>query len=691
MNKILCAVLPVVLLLSANSLAEPNILTVKPKIVGGEVSTQGAWPWMSALVYNFQRVRTSLSVNDVSYNSQAFTYGPEGGGSGELTDCGIGDNPCSDATNKVCLIERGDINFSVKAENCQAGGGVGVIIYNNIDGMISGTLGVEFAGTIPVVAITQDDGIILKTKLGLNVRIDVVNDILSQSSSCGATFLGDKWVLTASHCVDGNSALSIKVNVGVYDLRNGLENAIAVKRIYMHPDYNDVSFDNDVALLELVESVDNEAITLVGSEETDQSAIDNVTATVMGWGGRVGYEPGEGETSDFPDVLHQVDLQLMSNKQCRSTLGEGYIITNGMICAATPTGGQGSCQGDSGGPLIINTNEGWQQVGIVSWGVGCAAEGYPGVYTRTATFAGWINSIISGISIDQKHDFGINAQDSAQSYLLSVINNTLLDANLNFSIQGDDFFTLIADNCLILSSGSTCELTVNYSAAAAGSHSATIIINSDNTALAVSSAKVEGVTIAPSQVITTQLGSDDSVMKWYSGGDAPWLATFGTSQIQSGNINNNEESVAMLKLNGEGELTFEWSVSSEVNVADPSDPFDALYLYIDGALIDFISGDIDFKTKNISLSSGDHLITWTYKKDAGEAELKDKAFIRNLVFTPTGDVTTTPPVVITPPVVTPPFNPNARSSSGGGVGWLSLMLILLMSVRRKQRLTEGNY
>ena len=74
----------------------------------------------------------------------------------------------------------------------------------------------------------------------------------------GASFIGDKWLLTASHCVDGVSPQNLKVNVGEYNLSNGAEDAKTVKRIYMHPDYElNTELNNDIALIELVESVDN--------------------------------------------------------------------------------------------------------------------------------------------------------------------------------------------------------------------------------------------------------------------------------------------------------------------------------------------------------------------------------------------------------------------------------------------------
>ena len=56
-----------------------------------------------------------------------------------------------------------------------------------------------------------------------------------------------------------------------------------------------------------------------------------------------------------------------------------------MICAGEA--GKDSCQGDSGGPMTCSG----KHCGIVSWGYGCAAAGYPGVYAETSNFIDWID------------------------------------------------------------------------------------------------------------------------------------------------------------------------------------------------------------------------------------------------------------------------------------------------------------
>jgi subtilisin family serine protease len=76
---------------------------------------------------------------------------------GPLVDCGLGNQVCPGGGGQVCLIRRGEFFFSTKAESCEAGGGVAAVVYNNVSGLLFGTLG-ESTATIPVLGITQPDG-----------------------------------------------------------------------------------------------------------------------------------------------------------------------------------------------------------------------------------------------------------------------------------------------------------------------------------------------------------------------------------------------------------------------------------------------------------------------------------------------------------------------------------------------------
>ena len=70
------------------------------------------------------------------------------------------------------------------------------------------------------------------------------------------------------------------------------------------------------------------------------------TVTVAGWG-----TTSEGGSS--PNVLHSVDLQLLTNAQCEAYGYAGDLVPSSICAIGDLKGGEDACQGDSGGPLFV--------------------------------------------------------------------------------------------------------------------------------------------------------------------------------------------------------------------------------------------------------------------------------------------------------------------------------------------------
>lgn len=94
-------------------------------------------------------------------NPSDFTYTPSGDVTGEIVLAGLGKQDelsRVDLTGKIALIKRGEISFGEKVLNAAAAGAAGVIIYNNAEGALNGTLGEASDDYVPVVALTQAEG-----------------------------------------------------------------------------------------------------------------------------------------------------------------------------------------------------------------------------------------------------------------------------------------------------------------------------------------------------------------------------------------------------------------------------------------------------------------------------------------------------------------------------------------------------
>jgi serine protease len=84
----------------------------------------------------------------------------------ELVDCGFGFDVCEDAAGKVCLMQRdGVVTFREKVTNCQSGGGIMALVFNNLQGSFNGFIGDPNTVDIPSLSLNIDDGEFLMDNL----------------------------------------------------------------------------------------------------------------------------------------------------------------------------------------------------------------------------------------------------------------------------------------------------------------------------------------------------------------------------------------------------------------------------------------------------------------------------------------------------------------------------------------------
>ncbi|WP_406307246.1 M28 family metallopeptidase [Streptomyces sp. NBC_00885] len=109
----------------------------------------------------------SPTPRDVVIKAMTYTKStPVGGVKADLaavppdatTGCEAADYASGTFTGKIALIKRGGCTFAVKQAAAAEAGAIGAIIYNNTEGMLSGTLGDAAAGKIPTGGITLAEG-----------------------------------------------------------------------------------------------------------------------------------------------------------------------------------------------------------------------------------------------------------------------------------------------------------------------------------------------------------------------------------------------------------------------------------------------------------------------------------------------------------------------------------------------------
>lgn len=179
---------------------------------------------------------------------------------------------------------------------------------------------------------------------------------------------------------------------------------IPITKTVKHPFYDPKKYHNDVAVAYLAQKVAFSEfvrpICLPLEEPLRSKNFVGYTPFVAGWGRTEENRPKA-------SVLQHVQVPVLDNAVCKDRYSKARLLLaedqfdEAVLCAGVLSGGRDSCGGDSGGPLMSPLQLGgvihWHQIGIVSYGIGCARSELPGVYASVQTFVGWITLQVEGL------------------------------------------------------------------------------------------------------------------------------------------------------------------------------------------------------------------------------------------------------------------------------------------------------
>jgi len=221
---------------------------------------------------------------------------------------------------------------------------------------------------------------------------------------CGGSILSSMTILTAAHCTfkfTEQEKQNLRVMISqTRGLVSNLDQHINVCRVDQHSNYDSVTQDNDFAILTLCTAIKfNPSAQPICLPSLPGNEYEGVQATLSGWGDTDADE----NNLVLAEELMEANVTTIPNSVCIGFYVPGAsrpntpnnVVTENNICAMME--GKDACEADSGGPLVVQEPCGhFAQVGVVSWGEGCANPLFPGVYSRVTQRLDWIESRVQG-------------------------------------------------------------------------------------------------------------------------------------------------------------------------------------------------------------------------------------------------------------------------------------------------------
>lgn len=204
------------------------------------------------------------------------------------------------------------------------------------------------------------------------------------------SYIGKNIIITAAHVVYNVNPNNIVVRFEKKNLRHR-GRVFRIKKIKLHPRYNNNNLNNDIAILYLHEDLRKYKINqiyLPTPELYNFIYKKNRECVIMGYG-------KDNFNGNLTNKLQCSLINVMNIEQTRlpsSWVNQNMVIAGDYNDPNNPNDNEDSCQGDSGGPMFGNygRNKTPILIGLTSWGVGCAWDGFPGIYTKVGNYVNWI-------------------------------------------------------------------------------------------------------------------------------------------------------------------------------------------------------------------------------------------------------------------------------------------------------------
>ncbi|KAK4878779.1 hypothetical protein RN001_011285 [Aquatica leii] len=223
---------------------------------------------------------------------------------------------------------------------------------------------------------------------------------------CGGSLLTKFFVITVAHCVTKPKStvtfdvVNLVTYLGKYYVRQfnnvGIQER-SISKITLHPEFNEHTFSNDLALLKLgkaVEFTDYVRPICLWEDSNDLALVIRKKGRVVGWG----YD----ETGKITDELMEISMPIVSQEKCVASFPQFYgRFTSSRTYCAGFRNGSSVCNGDSGGGMVFpkqSDNSVFQLRGLVSISIAlrtqfCDTSHYV-VFTDISKYLDWIRNII---------------------------------------------------------------------------------------------------------------------------------------------------------------------------------------------------------------------------------------------------------------------------------------------------------